>query len=387
MSRISLAYFMIAGLFLWGLPGVIVVGPLAILYTIAASLPVWFFSRRGASPPNGVPLGRLSTATCAVLASFTSLYLIWDALFGRQLLQTNMFLFHNAGVAQQIEGINAGMSKGGGIADLLGYIFVLLPFALIDATRRTSRYGRWILWAIGILFLFYETGSGRGFMLMAVMAIVLGRTSDWRRILAGAFFGLGAFTLASVFRGDSASGENPLVIGIMWPFINLGLMLNGQCGSAPWYSFIAEFLKKFLPAFLIPKTIFSFNMEMTLCLSATSNNSVDAVSVFTWLGEIFYYKPSLLTALVAGIILGILIRAVDRLLVKYQMYSARLFAGLMCVLFPRSRSQDTFTFLIAQIILLILFLPHMFNLTRILRRLLFSESSTSVEPEPRRESL
>jgi len=378
---------MIAGLLLWGLPGVFVAGPQAILYAITTSLPVWWFCIRGASPPSVVPIRRLSTATCVVLASFTSLYLIWDALFGRQLLQTNMFLLHGAAVAQQIEGINEGMSKGGGIADLLGYIFLLLPFALIDATRRTSRYGRWILWTIAAVFLFYETGSGRGFVLMAVMAIVLGSTTDWRRILMGAGFGLGAFTVASAFRGDSADGQSPLLIGIMWPFINLGLMLNGHCGSAPWYSFLLEFLKKFLPAFLIPKTIFSFNMEMTLCLSVTGDNSVDAVSVFTWLGEIFYYKPSFLTALIAGVLLGVLIRAVDRLLVKYQMYSARLFAGLMCVLFPRSRSQDTFTFLIAQLILLIFFLPHLFNLTRTLNRLLFSESSSRIEPEPRRELL
>lgn len=384
MSRIPLGYFMIAGLLLWGLPGVVVAGPQAILYTITASLPVWWFCLRDVSPHSDVSIGRLSTATCTILASFTLLYLIWDALFGRQLLHTNMFLLHGAGVAQEIEGINAGMSKGGGIADLLGYIFVLLPFALIDATRRTSRYGRWILWAIAVVFLFYETGSGRGFILMAVMAIVLGRTSDWRRILVGACFGLGAFTVASAFRGDSAGGQNPLLIGIMWPFVNLGLMLNAHCGSASWYSFILEFLKKFLPAFLIPKTIFSFNMEMSLCLSASADNSVDAVSVFTWLGEIFYYKPSFLTALIAGTLLGILVRAVDRLLIKYQMYSGRLFAGLMCVLFPRSRSQDTFTFLIAQIILLIFFLPHLFNLTRSLRRLLISESSNSIAPEPRR---
>ncbi len=384
MSRIPLGYFMIGGLLLWGLPGAVVAGPRAILYTIAASLPVWWFCLRSGPPPVA-PIRQISTATCTVLAGFASLYLIGDALFGRQLLRTNMFLLHGAGVAQEIEGINASMSKGGGIADLLGYIFLLLPFALIDATGRTSRYGRWILWAIAVMFLFYETGSGRGFMLMAVMAVVLGSTSNWKRVLVGACLGLAAFAAASAFRGDSAGGQNALLTGIMWPFINLGLMLNGNCGSAPWYSYILEFLKKFLPAFLFHKTIFSFNMEMTLCLSSTNDSSVDAVSVFTWLGEIFYYTPSLLTAIIAGGLLGALLRVVDRLLVKYQMYSARLFAGLMCVLFPRSRSQDTFTFLIAQIILLLFFLPHLFNLTRTLRRLLITESSTGIASEPRGE--
>jgi hypothetical protein len=170
--------------------------------------------------------------------------------------------------------------------------------------------------------------------------------------------------------------------GIVWPFINLGLMLNGNCGSAPWYSFIAEFLKKFLPTFLIPKTIFSFNLEMHLCLYPSADNTVTAVSIFTWLGEIFYYKPSLLTALIAGCLLGIMARAVDRRFVRYHMYSARLFAGLFSIFLLRSRSQDVFTLLIAQLIFLIFFWPHICGLTRILRRFLIPAHPVGIRPEP-----
>lgn len=369
MTRIPLGYFIIVGLVFWGLLGTTVAGPLAILYTIAAALPVWWFSRGGGSTVAPAER-RVSTATCAVLAVFTLTYLVCDALFGRQLLQFNMFLHGGAGADQLVEGINDNMSKGGGALDLLGTILGLLPLAIIDATRRTSRYGRYILWTIAVAFLFYEMGAGRGFLLTVVMAVVLGRTSDWRRVLVAAGLALAAFTLASSFRGDFANARNPLVSGVMVPVGNLALMLGTNCGNAPWYSFIAEFLKKFLPAFLIPKTIFSFNMEISLCIYPSIDNRVDSVSVFTWLGEIFYYKPSLLTAILAGCILGFLAWIVDRQLVRHNLYSARIFAGLSCIFLPRSRTQDMFSSLIAQMIFLAFFWPQLCNLTRTLHRFL-----------------
>ncbi len=371
MSRLSLGSFLIVGLLFWGLPATIVAGPRALEYTFVAVLPVWYFCRGDSSVPS-VPPGRVSTATCAILALFSLIYLLWDAIFGRQLLNVNMFLFRDAAVARLVEDTSAGMGKGGGVADLLGNVLSLLPLGLIDATKCTTRYGRWILWAVALLLLFYETGSGRGFLLMVVAAIVLGRTSDWRRIALGIGLALAVFSVASAFRGDAAQAENPMISGTLAPFINLGLLLNAHCGNASWYSYILEFLKKFLPAFLIPKNIFSFNMEMSLCIYPSVDNSVNAISIFTWLGEIFYYTPSLLTALCAGVLMGGLAHAVDRLLVKNQLYSARLFAGLMCILFPRSRSQDLFTFLIAQILFLTLFWPQLCSLTRTLRRHLIS---------------
>jgi uncharacterized membrane-anchored protein len=158
-------------------------------------------------------------------------------------------------------------------------------------------------------------------------------------------------------------------------------MLNKNCGSAPWYSFLAEFLKKFLPAFLFPKTVFSFNMEMSLCIYPNADNTVGAVSVFTWLGEIFYYTPSLLTALLAGGLLGFLARAVDRRFVRNQMHSARLFACFICIHLPRSRTQDLFTFLIAQFIFLALVWPQLCSLLRTLRRFLMPARSIGLQPK------
>ena len=384
MTRIRLGYFIIAGLVLWGSLGTIAAGPSAILYTLAAAFPVWWFSCR--SEANELRCTRhLSNTTCTLLAIFSVSYLLIDALFGRRLFQYNMFLHGNAGESELVNQLNEGMSKGGGVFDLLGTILGLLPLALVDATQITSRLGKWILWIIAILFLFYQAGAGRGFVMIVIVSIVMGRTSDWKRIVFAGALAFAAFSLASSFRGDFENTSNPLLAGVAAPVGNLALMLNAKCGSAPSYAFLAEFLKKFLPAFLVPKNIFSFNMEMSLCIYPSIDNTVTSVSVFTWLGEIYYYKPSLLTAIVAGCILGGLTRVVDRQLVKYQLISARIFAGFTYVYLPRSRTQDMFSFLIAQAIFLVFVWPNLRDLSRNLRRYLLPRAALTISPEPRKE--
>ncbi|MGB7136730.1 MAG: hypothetical protein WBD46_15675 [Acidobacteriaceae bacterium] len=369
MNRISLNTFIIGALVLWGLPGIFVAGWPAALYTALAILPLWLLRLRDAEVPADQPRA-LSSGTRVVLSGFAILYLIWDATLGRQWLQMNMFLFHGAAAARLVDQVVASVGQGGGVAYLLGMILTLYPFALIDAANGASRFGRWAMWTLAVAFLFYQAGSGRGLLLMGVMAIVMGRTSDWRRILIAGGAGLGIFSLASLFRGDYAAVQNPLLDGIAAPFFNLAMLLGAHCGHAPWYNFLSEFAKKFLPAFLVPKTIFSFNAEMSFCIDPGNPDLSNGVSVFTWLGEVFYYVPSVVTALLTGFILGSLTRVVDRLFIRYRMYSGRLMAGFLCILTARSRAQDLFSFLIAQVLFLIFVWPRLCYLLRDLRRLL-----------------
>jgi hypothetical protein len=319
-----------------------------------------------------------------VLAGFTLIWVTWDAIFGRQLLAINMFLFHGAAAERLIEQITQTVSQGGGVAALLGNILGLLPLALIDTASNTGRTGRWILWGTALIAVFYNTGAGRGDLMMAVMAIALGRSSDWRRLFAAGGLALGIFFAASVFRGDFAvNPRNPLVEGILAPYFNLFAMLKANCGTAPWYNFVLEFLKKFLPGFLFPKTIFSFNVQMSWCINPSDANLSNGVSIFGWLSEIYYYTPSFVTALIAGIILAVLVRATNRQFLKQRLFSARLLAGLICFYLPRSRTQDVFSYLIAQLIFLIFIWPSMCNLMRTLRRLIpATPADTSPQPRP-----
>lgn len=381
MKRMALNDFILAGLLAWGIPAVFVAGPVALLYTVAAALPVWLFRLRNGATSAPAEL-RFSAATGVVLASFASIYLIWDAIFGFQFWRANMFLYGAEGTSRLVEQTLETMGQGGGLAYLLYNIFFLLPFAMFDAARNMPRSLRFVLWTIAGIFIFYEMGSGRAFLFLSILCIVLGHASTWRRVGIAAALALAAFAVASLFRGDLASPQNPLVQGIVAPYINLALLTHSSCGSAPWYGFIGEFLKKFIPAFLFPKTVFTFNAEMSLCIYPTDPNLINGVSVFTWLGEILYYHPPLLTAIIAGLILGVLGRMVDRLLIKNGLQTARNMAGFLCFLLPRSRTQDLFSLLLAQLIFLAVFWPALATLTRNLLRFLITPRAPSQEDQP-----
>jgi len=271
--------------------------------------------------------------------------------------------------------------EGRGIAALFGTLTTLLPFCLIDVAGRAPRLGRWALWITAILLIFYGVTTSRAMVLLAVMAIVLGRTSNWKRILLAGGLAFAAFELASAVRGDVGNVGNPMANGIATPYINLMLMISSHCGSAPWYNFLFEFLKKFIPAFLFPKSVFSFNVEITQCIYPTLDSSIESISIFTWMGEILYYKPPILTAIVAGTLMGGMCRLVDRQLVSSQLFAARMYAGFICIMMPRSRVLDLMSFLIAQAIFLVAW-PYLSGIGRVLKVLLVPNSS-GPSPAPR----
>jgi hypothetical protein len=372
-----------AGLLFWGLPGVAVLGPKAVLYTLAAVLPVWLFSLRMPMIPP-IPLPRFGTTTCVILVGGSMIYLITDALFGQKLFQANLFLVGTESIDRVMAGVNAGVGEGRGAVALLGTLTMLLPFCLIDTAERAPRYGRWALWTAAILLIFYNVTSSRGQVLFAVAAIVLARTSNWRRIAVAGALALSAFSLASVLRGDYGNPGSPLAAGIASPFLNLLLMLTSHCGSAPWYTFILEFLKKFIPGFVFPKSVFSFNVEMSWCIDPTGSRELSAVSIFTWLGEVVYYRPSVLTALAAGILLGSMGRIVDRQLVKSRLFSSRMWSGFACIMMLRSRVLDVMSFLIAQWVFLFIW-PYIAELARSLRFLVTPREQKEAQPKPYQE--
>jgi len=294
-------------------------------------------------------------------------------------LNRNLFLFGKTAVDRVVEVANTTVGEGRGIAALLGTLTMLLPFGLIDTAANAPRSSRWALWCTAILLLFYQLTSSRGLVLLGIMAILLSRTSNWRQILFAGSLALAAFSVASVIRGDSGNGENPLLEGITTPYVNLFLLSSSHCGTAPWYDFIFEFFKKFLPSFIFPKTIFSFNVRMSQCIYPTADENIASISIFTWLGELIYYQPSILTALTSGVLMGGMAWIVDRRLVKLQLHSSRLYAGFMCVMILRSRVLDLMSILIAQFIFLLIF-PLMTGLARSLRFLSAPADHAAVQP-------
>lgn len=383
MNRRSLGFYLVAGLAFWGLPAVLVAGYSAIVYTFAAALPVWLFFLRPAQMKSGEGASnRLGSTAVTLLAGFAILYVVTDALFGQKLLQSNLFIVGAKSVEQVVDVANSGVSEGRGVIVLIGNIIGLLPFCLIDATSQTSRTGRIALWFAALVMLFYGVTSSRGALILCVLTIFLGKSSNWRRALVGGSIAFLLFALASQLRGDYGnSGGSPLWDAVSGPYINLALMQASHCGSAAWYQFVGEFFKKFIPAFIYPKNIYSFNIETSLCIYPSLDNNVAAVSIFTWLGEIYYYTPSILTAISAGTLLGGMGRIVDQQLTKNRLPVSRVAIGFACMTMLRSRTLDVLSYLIGQSIFLLCW-PHLRNLARYLRRYLSVPNAQQfAEPE------
>lgn len=341
-----LHYYILIGLALWGLPALLVVGPEILPLVAFAGLPVWLASRRWGQTRSSLVMKNDFRAGVVIVVVL--LYLASDSLFGRQKFAQNLFL-SRAALDNTIETINESVSRGRSLVEIIGGVSIFVPFALFDLARdRTRSSLRAILWSVATVFLFYDVGVSRGYALMAVAAIVVGSGANVFQFVCAGGISLFVFMVASVVRGDfnEVAFSNPLFDAIIWPFINLGLLVNADCGNDTWTTFVGEFFKKFAPSFVLSKDIFSFNVEMTRCVYPFFEQYIESVSVFTYLGEFQYYAPSATTGLVAGLILAFLCQIADRMLVRQGLTSTRVFAGLICIVLLRSRVLDVASVLI-----------------------------------------
>ncbi len=346
MNRLSVAHFLLVGALAWGLPGALIVGPQAVALVLVAATPLWWAAWRSTNTDKA-PSRSMQPRVTDIALVFALIYLLLDATLGRQKFAINLFLVGQA-TEQFIDRANETVGQGRSIVELIGALMLFLPFALIDAGRRSPPDRRFIFWIVGLLLVFYEIGISRGFLLVSVIAVLLGGTMQIGRLLLATLASLALFVTASAVRGDFAEVvfSNPLFDAIAWPYINLALLIDADCGGGTTAQFATEFLKKFLPGFLVAKDVFSFNIEMTRCIYPFFGDSVESISIFTYLGELFYYRPPIMSALVAGGLLAALARVVDRELVRAQLLSVRLFSGLLCIVLLRSRILDVLSFLL-----------------------------------------
>jgi len=346
MKKLTLHHFVIFGLLAWGLPATFFLGPTAIWLTLATTLPVlvsMWLVRRSSTPEAKAPnLSGYLLILCLGVA-----YLVLDAAVGRMKFSENLFLSTHA-LSKTVEDINVGMSKGRGLVDLLGGIMIFLPFILFDLVRRAPNRLRPALWILAGSLAFYEVGISRGYLLMAIIVMLLGTKINLLRSLIAGGLSLLGFAAASFARGDfgNATFSNPLFDAIGVPYLNLALLVDRAPEGGSWFEFLMEFAKKFIPSFFYSKSVFSFNAEMSKLIYPLHSDYLESISIFTYLGEYCYYKPQLMTALVGGILLGLLCYWTEKLLRANGFDSARYFAGFMCIVLLRSRVQDVFSFLL-----------------------------------------
>lgn len=377
MKRFSLAHYIIFGLLLWGLPAVLVAGWEAAVLTFAAAFPVWWINRKQKAETESLAV--LNGQACALILGATLLYLLYDNLFGRHYLSYNLLLFGHQSFDQYLDYANAHSTEGRGAFALLAFVMGFFPFFLADRMRGLSGTARWVIWLAIALLVFNDTGPGRQYLMVAITAFAAGQSSSWRRMLWTALILLGSFAIVSYARGDFSNTAlgNPLYDGFAFPFINLALMLNDRCPTSSWLGYMAEFFKKFLPAFIFPKSVFAFNYEMSYCIYPITGTD-SSVSIFTYMGEFFYYRPPVITAIISGTLIGFLARFADRKLAQKNLVTTRIFAGLMCIGMPRSRTQDLLSYLLALIIFLLIMRPLMAENEEERSSVLIAEPQTDV---------
>jgi hypothetical protein len=346
------------GLAGWGVPAIVILGPAAAAYSLLAILPILAFcwndrrtlldtTARDEADPKW-----LSADISIGLMFVAILFTLYDAAFGKQMLTQNVFLNPHA-VDVTIAKTDAEVGQGRSLVNLIGDLMVFMPFVLVDLARRSQTRFRLAMMAVAALCIFYQSGASRGMLLMSAFALFAGsgRLTLFRLIVGGTV-ALGLYEIASIMRGDMATTQysNPMADSVIWPFINLGMLNDAGCGNGTVLGFIGQFLQKFLPGFLVHKSVFSFNVEMTLCIYPSDDGSFESVSVYTWLGEMIYYRPSLAVALVAGIIAAVELRLVNVVLNALQLPATRIFVGLMCIYMLRSRIQDIYSYLLLLLI-------------------------------------
>jgi hypothetical protein len=335
-----LHWYVLFGLNFWAVLTVFVLGFHAFVYAFLVSLPVYFLNRN--KPIHSGKNDFLKLNKVHVFIVVLVLYYILDLFVGRAKLEANLFINSNA-VTNLVSQANSNVT-GRGLWDLLGSIFIFCPFVLMDFSRHIS--SKILLYTVIFFVVFYETGVSRGFLLMAVASVFLGGNFNILKVSASIVFSSSAFFLASYFRGDfeSATFSNPMVEAIVWPIFNLSMLIENDCLRLTTFDFTVQFLQKFQPSIFFNKTIFPWNVEMTRCIYPFYKDDIESISIFTWLGEILTYRPSTFTALVSGLILGVLIRYLRFYLVRYNLTSTTVFTGFMSIVLLRSRIQDLFSF-------------------------------------------
>lgn len=283
-------------------------------------------------------------------------FLIIDVSVGRQVYSANLFI--SAGSVDQIvESQNDQRGTGRGVFGLLGSIFLIAPFILMDFSKRRALLSKCLFIFLALALIFNEMQASRGYVLVSVLALAMASPRiHLSKLLIAAISGISFFLLSSWYRGDfeRLTGANPLIDAAAWPFVNLAMLINSDCGSASVLEFIAEIAQKVIPSFVFQKTIFSFNVEASECIYGLSLDELGAVSVFTYMGELSYYQPGWIAGFISCWLLGFASRKLDDFFVANRLFATQSFVGFWFIVILRSRVLDVFSIIISIIIFIAL---------------------------------
>jgi len=367
---LSLEKYLLIGFLFWGLPAVIIY-PVLVPGFIGILIPffAWPMMRKKGKQ---VILNNNYQEKRQILLSFflfvSLVYLIIDAIYGRQKFAQNLFLVSLA-VDSVVTNAEEMMGKGRGIFDLLGAIMIFLPFSLLDVCRKRKDWLSIFGLMFALVYILYEVGISRGYVLVAIFSVLIASTTNKRNIYFSLIGALFFFGLASFWRGDADnfSITDPLFEAIAWPYINLGIYLDKDCGSSNLFEMLLQIIQKFIPSFIIEKNVFSFNIEMTKCIYPSMEESISSISIYTYMAELDYYGIGVVSGIIVSCLLLLFSVPLNKILETENLRTLKLFVGLMLIMLLRSRILDVFSILIALFIFLMFF---KINSPKILRNFL-----------------
>jgi hypothetical protein len=367
---LSLEKYLLIGFLFWGLPAVIIY-PVLVPGFIGVLIPfcAWPMMRKKGKQ---VILNNNYQEKRQILLSFflfvSLVYLIIDAIYGRQKFAQNLFLVSFA-VDSVVTNAEEMTGKGRGIFDLLGAIMIFLPFALLDVCRKRKDWLSIFGLMFVLVYIFYEAGISRGYVLVAIFSVLIGSATNKRNIYFSLIGALFFFGLASFWRGDADNFSiiDPFFDAIAWPYINLGIYLDKDCGSSNLFEMLLQIIQKFIPSFIIEKNVFSFNIEMTKCIYPSMEKGISSISIYTYMAELDYYGIGVVSGIIASCLLLLFSVPLNKILETENLRTLKLFVGLMLIILLRSRILDVFSILIALFIFLMFF---KINSPKILRNFL-----------------
>lgn len=272
----------------------------------------------------------------------------------------NMFFilsnsFSNKIVSQTIDNANSNVGKGRTITELLGNLFTLTPFLIVDLRKRFSTSMKLLVGIPIIIQWIVISGASRGMLSIIIFSIFIPSIKNWKKLLLFGISFLLLYNFISIYRDGRVNYiANPILDSFLFPGYNL-LLLSQSNFHIDVIEYISQFFLKFIPTLIYDKKIYSFNIEMTKIIYPYMMNEVSSISVFTYMGDFLIYKPIIITILFSVVVLRIITKYLLRIILKYNFTITSLYISLYYFIALRSRIFDLLSMLILYLLLLTVF--------------------------------
>lgn len=279
------------------------------------------------------------------------LQIIFNIIYFPSIFENSMFLSGNS-VEKVVEIANNNVGKGRTIFELLTTSIVILPFILFDNIQRFKKVLKNIVILNLLISFIIFSGSSRGMLSLIFFTILIPKVKSFRVVLLIILPFIFVYIQISLLRdGEVSYLLGPFLDSFAIPGYLLGL-LHDFWVERNVIDYISDVMLKFVPSFIYEKNIFSFNIEMTKIIYPSMKDEVNAISVFTYVGEMLVYKPVIITVVFSIIFIRLILGYLVAFFRNYNLRSTSLFVAIYFFIVLRSRVPDLISMLLLNLFVL-----------------------------------